>query len=461
MENSLDPFNPTHFIEHGGFVSSDFDNDKKTDLIGYSAVRRKETYRFLTNPYPESYKFVYVPNISKGQSYYNSFLKQMNNPIESISIVNLLKDIGTSDYVLSSTSAWCVVSNKFNTNTVFFDVFSKTNSGENLEYQKVFNYPIGCIDSNGNETKPYYEYFYGDFNGDKLSDIIAVNRNNYFNIPPTPGVQQVANCTQSNTQNGAAFFIDLDKRKTNNYTNFSGNIGYSKKDVGSDVDYTKKVTILSGDVNNDGKTDLISIKNYQSNAFYSGHRSVEVFSLDENNNLVSIGITNLTHNFNKVISGDFNGDGQTDLIFDAFDGYIYTWSGNQFVFTGVKTYPLRFLNFVGDLNNDGKTDLLFYGNLSYPSHNAILTVFGYDVMMGKYKTLTNNNQIASQFLIEDDVSGNMTLVGISNSIKFTEFTNDMSKDKLVTSIKNGAVEDFITYESNENVYNISNNNDRL
>jgi hypothetical protein len=132
MQNSLDPYNPSNFIEHGGFISSDFDNNNKTDLIGFSINRRRDTYRFLTNPYPESFKFVYVPNISKGQTYYNSFLKQMNNPIESISNVNFLKSVGTSDYELSSTNAWCVASNNFNSNTIFFDIYSKTNYGENL-----------------------------------------------------------------------------------------------------------------------------------------------------------------------------------------------------------------------------------------------------------------------------------------------------------------------------------------
>ena len=131
---------------------------------------------------------------------------------------------------------------------------------------------------------------------------------------------------------------------------------------------------LPGDVNGDGKTDLIFV-----GQGWGGNTNLNVRvkmsngdgTFDEYSQVLGDGSGVMTY---PTLTGDVNGDGKTDLIFVGQD-----WGGNTNLNvrvkmsngdgtfdeysqvlgdgSGVMTYP----TLTGDVNGDGKTDLIFVG----------------------------------------------------------------------------------------------------
>jgi hypothetical protein len=170
----------------------------------------------------------------------------------------------------------------------------------------------------------------------------------------------------------------------------------------SNISYAK---IIKGDFNQDGLTDFIICKSLN-----SGGLKIYYLNLDRRintNYLIDLGeFNNLTSKFEHINTGDFNGDGKTDIVFFRGESHndisIYNLSiTNQFEllwkidFPFIKSSPFStspiseiFCEFIpadwgfnsngtfyynspartiyhpqilGDYNGDGKTDILFPG----------------------------------------------------------------------------------------------------
>ncbi len=117
--------------------------------------------------------------------------------------------------------------------------------------------------------------------------------------------------------------------------------------------------IIGGDVNGDGKADLLGIKSdgtlwyYQNTGNTAGYFGAPV----------SIGSG--WSAFNRVMLGDTNGDGKADIIATKSDGTLWqalsnlptssTFSTTTLIGAGWQSFALLA---IGDVNGDGKADAL-------------------------------------------------------------------------------------------------------
>lgn len=231
---------------------------------------------------------------------------------------------------------------------------------DNVNFKNYYIYDGVYVQDEKNVVFPTIKrkFFYdGDFNGDGLTDVVAVEINQK---PSTP-----LSWTKK------TYFVDLDKSKTTNFMNYSGdlvdNVVISASGNPTDPEWLADAyKVTTGDVNGDGKTDLIH--------FTLG--KVSVYSLNDSNILVEMFSyldSNITGDINteiKAIIGDYNGDGKTDFIMPNGTGsntwYKYISSGVTFIKTTV-TYNFFYSDIIpnqiqtwvtNDFDNDGKSDLL-------------------------------------------------------------------------------------------------------
>ncbi|WLQ13235.1 FG-GAP-like repeat-containing protein [Hahella aquimaris] len=198
------------------------------------------------------------------------------------------------------------------------------------------NFPNNGYDLSANN----YNFLVGDFNGDRKTDLIHFVNNDYIHVW---------------TSNGDGTFNIRPK--------FSPWSGYG---VSANA-YNFKV----GDFNGDGRTDLIHLVN---NAYLhvwisNGDGTFSVKTGFPNS---GYGLEANDYNF-KV--GDFNGDGRSDLIHFVNRDYTHTWLSNgdgtfniQEKFYPQPGYGVDANNYnyiVGDFNGDGNTDLVHLVNKDY------------------------------------------------------------------------------------------------
>jgi hypothetical protein len=122
---------------------------------------------------------------------------------------------------------------------------------------------------------------------------------------------------------------------------------------------TTTITI-KGDFNGDGKSDLI----FQDNSGFLAAWFMDGFTLKSADFLAPKNVDD--SNYRIAGSGDFNGDGQEDLVFQHTDGTLAVW-----IMNGITETDATMLNpsnpgdrnwrvlATGDIDRDGKTDLVF------------------------------------------------------------------------------------------------------
>ncbi|UPQ80325.1 polymorphic toxin type 23 domain-containing protein [Flavobacterium azooxidireducens] len=281
------------------------------------------------------------------------------------------------------------------------------------------------------------EYVSGDFNGDGLTDVVAIEKRSSYQAVVCQG-----NCyttTNISIPGGKTYFVNLDRRLTENFVNFSGQITT-----------TNNSKFIVADVNGDGKSDLM--------VFDSG--SVKVYSLNENKQFVQI----VSQTDGSIKSdkprymGDFNGDGKTDFVIpqenntDSWSFFLATGTGFEKVTTtiglqykianggyygvngfSIYTYSLNEHSYVvNDFNGDGKSDILYQQNLTV---EYVMTRNGADY------TDYGNPQLTYLVLLENQLSTN-------NSINF----NIVSTNPSFGGIRRNAMPIFLDHNNvNQNL----------
>jgi hypothetical protein len=177
-----------------------------------------------------------------------------------------------------------------------------------------------------------FQAFLGDVNGDGRSDLIwnetAETNRTYV------GLGQV---------NGAFQFMPAQDRPEQEWLGF---------------------TTLVGDINGDGRTDLIWNETAETNRIYTAiAREDGTFNFLPGQDHPKKGWENF-----QVLVGDINGDGRGDLIWNRTEelNRIYVGLGQQdgtFQFLQAQDRPERtwnsFVTLSGDVNGDGRTDLIW------------------------------------------------------------------------------------------------------
>jgi len=159
-----------------------------------------------------------------------------------------------------------------------------------------------------------------------------------------------------NNTTGAVYFINLDKRLSTHYQ-YSGALSTLIADGAADV-------VSLSDFNGDGKSDIFHFKNNQ----------LKIYGFNDSNILVSLYSSTsdpvIKTNY-PIMIGDYNGDGKADFIIpsapDSTNYYRYTSTGTSFetllvTFTNMPykvSVDATMNNYIPtDFNNDGKTDII-------------------------------------------------------------------------------------------------------
>lgn len=321
-------------------------------------------------------------------------------------------------------------------------------------------HPLSCI-----STRPpivHVEdipktFLSGDFNGDGLTDLIAVEKNfTYTYLGPCDINDEPVSYTD--TYYGDTYLINLDRRVTANFAATAGKInalGNSR--------------ILTADFNGDGKSDIY--------VFDAG--KVKVYSLNSSNQFTLL-YTNAAADTSiamdkPILIGDYNGDGKDDFIIPKGSGfsewYKYSSTGSTFL-KEIQTYSgfsfpannaaTTYAVIPSDYNNDGKTDLLLtsssrasgsaagsLGVTCYINQNGTFAATAGNYYSG---SITNNADINNNalpiFLTASQPNKKMELSFLNNNKVFTfNSSKDFNKETLLRNIVigNGLTES-ITYQ---------------
>lgn len=169
----------------------------------------------------------------------------------------------------------------------------------------------------------------GDFNGDGITDRLLIKNN-----------------SSENLHSGELFFINLDIRVPSTAKSL-GTISdlTNKVSYNSSIHTYKKTHTYIADMNGDGRSDIVVFKGGSIN-------KIVVYSLDSNDNLVTLWETPVAFVHNNITTGD-------KLFYEAI--YVGTqpsafWPGWKSIYESHYYDPI-----IADLNGDGKSDIILPG----------------------------------------------------------------------------------------------------
>ncbi|XLS30521.1 FG-GAP-like repeat-containing protein [Flavobacteriaceae bacterium M23B6Z8] len=406
------------------------------------------------------------------------------------------------------------IAQNYGSTQVKFKVYSNgTVNPIYYQYEKTWSAPTYTSTYTCGSSSTYrvnQEYISGDFNGDGLSDIIAVSKpysysycyqtlpdpNNpcgFFDDPflsnyektgtDTEGTTKdrtqvgppredaripidggCCECSSSSSGSARVSFINLDRRLTSGFANsagyLSGSLGSSDK-------------LYSADVNGDGKADILHVK--------AGR--VYVYTLNNNNSLQQLWSTpdSRITTSRPIMLGDYNGDGKTDFMtpiannsytFATFlstgSGFVKreasmsfqyketNWNGSNGTLYGYNLIPV-------DINGDGRTDIIDYSTTTYNSssngtqyvrvHNNTYTTltngtpkFVYSGYRSRYGNLKHFP--IPVFMSSDRPNASLDFGSISNNwVTSFQFSKDHREDVLLRSTVNNGITQTINYNS--------------
>lgn len=341
-------------------ITGDFTGNGTLDFVLYPKTKNK-------------YWLLRDPDLS---STYN-FVEEVNTGyFEEIFPVNWL----TYSDKLFPGAAMALVKNNGTGNVKFQIRTTAAYSSGFIQYEKTWD--------NAPTTYPYYseclgdevydqtdipkKYLSGDFNGDGLTDLIAITLP-YSQIDyeyqvqcPDPWDYDCCEKQYSYVNTASVYLINLDRRVTTNFVDYAGAL--SRPLSGNNT--------YAADFNGDGKTDIIQV--------YPG--GLYVYEFNEFNQLTVLKNqtdSKITTTLPALL-GDYNGDGKIDIIFPTASSgsqnnvfATFLSDGKAFVRQD-QTLPFRYTlpTISGgnidatsliptDINNDGKTDFLVLNTKTY------------------------------------------------------------------------------------------------
>jgi hypothetical protein len=437
-------------------VSGDFDGDGSMDFLLYPTLGPDTKSKFWLfsgiNPNQTDQTIAnwgVSRNIGKFEAIFPVSWLSWNNKLMPMQGWNIVKTDISTNITTFSTYSYCV------TNQIC-PQYEKTAEFPIFTYRS--EHPSSCEDP---EPRPPFEYNVnvpksyesGDFNGDGLTDIVAIEKNFTYNF--------LAPCDINNrpldvtaTYYGTTYFVDLDRRLTTGYLYPAGSLS---------VQSTSRVVIA--DFNGDGKSDIY--------VFDAG--KVRIYSLNDNNQFVLLFQTSATDSnivlSTQILMGDYNGDGKSDFMIARGPGfaewYRYTSTGvglnketktfGSFVFPA--NDPYNTYNFTAtDYDNDGKSDLLVASSSRNTDNTAgTLSIKSYIDLVGTTLLMQSTSGPLSGvdinalpvFLPTIDRKKPKLEIAFLNNDKLYFFNSlkDSKKDCLLKTITTGdGVKETITYQ---------------
>lgn len=419
------------------------------------------------------------------------------------------KFLASTDKLMSGQGLG-IIQNTSNYDVKFIMYSNGTASPIYYQYERVWDAPtyteeISC-DNPGFTQRIPQEYIQGDFNGDGLTDVLAISRpySNQACYPvlsspddpcgfqplETDGTKQKSTTdtsTKKNTQDDTeaqripieddccrcemrsnntarVTFINLDRRIT---SGFASSAGYLSTSLG----YQDQ--LKTADFNGDGKTDIIHLQNGK----------LDIYTLGDNGNITllwSVTDSEIDLDFPQLF-GDYNGDGMTDIMIPttvntySFRTFLSTAKGfvrytashpfkyieNDYTSSGSTKYSYNLI--ATDTNGDGITDIIDYRTSTNDSGtNGTQTVRVYKNMNPSSST-GNPNFVTGEyaykfgdlehfpipiFLGNNENNNNLDFAAISDD-KATafKFNYNNSQASLLTSIyQQGLTEDIFYYD---------------
>ncbi|HEY9533558.1 MAG TPA: RHS repeat-associated core domain-containing protein [Mucilaginibacter sp.] len=330
---------------NANMITGDYNGDGQMDMVLYSTYPKKGA----------SWIFI-DPKTSDSLSAQGILID--TNKFEDVFTVTAL----SSDNKIKAGDAFAFVYQN-NPNTLTFALYGSSSTQNVISlYNKIWDtvpttpsYYSDCIGQNVPPGQIPRVFVSGDFNGDGLTDIIAISKT--FSYP--------TNChnNRDSVTTSTAHFINLDRRLTSNFVNQAGNLA---------VGVGPNDKVYAADFNGDGKSDIIHITN----------GTMYVYELDASNNLSLMSTTADTRILTDfpAMLGDYNGDGKMDVMFptNVYAPYnslfaLFTSTGSSGnLFTKIEqSYPFAYTKYAtsgstitetvlvpNDVNRDGKTDII-------------------------------------------------------------------------------------------------------
>lgn len=413
-----------------GNINGDFDGDGKIDMILFPI---SSPYGNWTNPEEKEKYWLYTDMQGNGA---NIAYQHNVGKFQEIFPISWLGGSQSYGYKLMPEQGWCIVKTSTTTNLVNFSAYSRGITNPVLfQYSKEYSFPkftygywrdpCGNIQNNQNDLQVELQrtvdpndpndpndpvwvqiekvipkaYLNGDFNGDGLSDVIAIEKKLNYQVTYGCSTYTVS------SQGGRTFFVDLDRRLTSNFVFNSGSIPTTDDSKFFVVDY-----------NGDGKSDIMVIDSGVVKVYTLNDSNVLTLLVNQNNSGIKIDKT--------ILIGDFNGDGKSDFVIpqqNDVDSWNFYFSNSKDAFVvknssiGVPYYTWKcdytvknteVYHLANDFNGDGKTDILQFVNAVQPNNTCRFSHDGAP-FTSIFRILENNisstNQISFNLFVEGGI----------------------------------------------------------
>jgi RHS repeat-associated protein len=432
-------------------VTLDFTGNGQSDMIVYPKTgtdSKKKFWLFKDILNPEG--FSYLPNET------NTGLFETILPVNWLNSQNKLMPSQALAVIQLGTSY-----------TVDFNIMvqSAVSAGSlpGTTYSKSWDAPISSInDSSGNPHRIPQEYISGDFDGDGLSDVIAISTSKEvitgYSAVSGPQTTIIGSIPTVN-------FVKLDRRLTNNFTYNVGTLTSRAKD-------TDRYFAL--EMNGDGKTDIVR--------FTDGGK-VEVYALNDTNTAIELlweRTDSRIQSYFPIYPGDYNGDGLGDFMMplgdDSYEFLSFLSMGNDFL-APQTTQQFKYLNtdFDGgnstgilygynlipvDFNGDSKTDIISYNTITgnnssngtqiislYNNTGETTQIFEYiSGSLQSYNGYLKHYPIPI-FLKPEEPNNSLAFASISDKwVSSFTFASDHKEDVTLKSVSNNGITTSIKYD---------------